>query len=369
VARAKSDLVMVAYLTVGAPVVAALVVTQLVRGTDGVFTGLAVFVALLGVVQSLSMGYTLLVRKPRAARERRYALTGDRLLIGSIRPDVPAASWYRDQLAPPRLARPRDGTTAIQLSWQKARVRSVGHEFLFSRPGGAMPGAVPVLSGIADPEPFLAALAWAEPEPVLGPFDPAVIPSSTEPIAGIPGWTPRVGERVLWTGRPARVPWWFGSGDLSQTLWAGTLPLFVIGMAVLVASHGGPPLFLVVCAVMFLGTFQGSFGRVLWRRARIARSTYVITDQRVLCLWDPRGLRTAEASHEQVLPPQIRRDGSVYFHRYGGAPVRRNSWPQLMYPAVLGEPPNFIGLAEPGTVAVIAARARAAAVAGASAVG
>lgn len=359
----KADLVRAAGVTVGPLVFVSLWMPRFQRHADPVIARVALAVVALGVLQCLVMGYSLLIRKPRAARDRRYALTDERLLIGTIRPGVPAVSWYLDQLTPPRLALRADGTTSILLSSIDTQPWSFPTEF-FNR--ARRPEAA-TLSGLAAPESFIAALATVASAPELS--EPAAIPATAEPIAVPAGWAPSPGEQVLWTGRPARVPWWFGSADVQQALATAPFPLFIVVMAVWVLTHGGPPFFLVPCAVLFLALSHMCFGRVLWRRARIRRSVYVVTDERVLCLWNPRGLRSTEDYHEYLLPPQIRPDGSLYFHRHGPAPARVNGWPLLMHPAALGEPPNLIGLAEPRTVALIVARARAAVVAEASAAG
>lgn len=364
VRRPKPDLVKAVGMAVGAPVVAGFWLTPFLRHADPVIAMAAVAVLALGVSQCLAVAYSLLIRKPRAARERRYALTDRRLLIGTIRTGVPAVSWYRDQLTPPRLALRADGTTSILLSSISPQPSSLTTGF-FSR---TRREEAVVVSGIAAPESFLAALAAA---PGPEPAEPAAVPATAEPTVVPMGWTPLAGEEVLWTGRPARVPWWFGSADAYQALATTPFPLAVAGMAVLALTHGGPPFFLVPCAALFVAACHMSFGRVLWRRARIRRSVYVVPDERVICIWifrwNPRGLRTTEAYHEQLRPPQIRPDGSLFLHRSGPAPARVNGWPLLMHPAALGEPPNLIGLAEPRPVALIVARAREAAVAGLSA--
>ena len=141
----KADLVREVGMTVGAPVVVALWLPGLLRHADPVVSGVAVAVMALGVVQCLLISYALLIRKPRAARERRYALTDRRLLIGTIRPGVPAVSWYRDQLTPPRLALRADGTTSILLSPIPPQSRFLSAEFF----GGTRRDKVAVLSGIA----------------------------------------------------------------------------------------------------------------------------------------------------------------------------------------------------------------------------
>lgn len=357
VRRPNADLVMVAYLAVGGPLFFGLMVMQFLRlrHAEPAFAILVLAIAVLGLGQCAVMLYGLLVRKPRAARERRYALTDRRLLVGSARPDLPSESWYRDQLTPPQFRLRPDGTADVLLSLPSPRIQEFRTN-IFSR--AARPEAA-MLSGIADPASFNAALAAPLP---AAPRNPG--PATPQHVSDAVVWIPLPGERVLWSGRPAKVPWWFGSAELSQTLVAGIFPLFIAGMAVVARAIGAPPFFLVPCAVLFAGGCYASFGRVLWRRARIRRSTYIVTDRRVICVWDLRGPAMTEAIHQSLLPPQIRPDGSVFFRRSGPAPARFNGWPLLLHPAALDEPPNFIGLADPKQVASIAAQARAAVVFG-----
>lgn len=358
VRRPKVDLLMAAYLGVGAPVILGVMVVQFLRHTEVAFGALVLAIAALGMGQCAVMLYGLLVRKPRAVRDRRYALTDRRLLIGSARSDLPGESWYRDQLTAPRLRRRPDGTADIRLSRPSPRIKGRRSD-LYSR-AGRLDAAM--VSGIADPESFVAALT-APVAAIFGPAMPQHASDMAVPYLG--GWIPGPGEQVLWSGRPTHVPWWFGSAERSQALGSAVFPLFVAAMGAVAEVYGAPPVFLVPCAALFVAGCYVSFGRVFWRRARIRRSTYVVTDQRVICRWDLRGPRTTEAFHRSLLPPQIRPDGSVFFRQSGNAPARANGWPLMMHPAALGEPPNFIGLADPKAVASIVAQARAAIVTGA----
>lgn len=359
VRRSKAELAMAVYLAVGAPVAFGVMVTHFLRDADSAFAAVVLAVAVLGLAQWVLTLYELLVRKPRSARDRRYALTDRRLLIGSVRSDLPAESWYRDQLTAPRFSRRRDGTTDIRLSPPVPRLRlQAFRSDTLSRAGHL--DAV-VLAGITDPDSF----SWSLAASVLTNAE-AVMPQhiSGSAVSDLGAWIPNLGEQVLWSGRPVHVPWWFTPAERFQTLSTMVFPLFVVAMAVMTQVYGAPPLFLAPCALLFAAGCYASFGRVFWRRARIRRSTYVVTDQRVICRWDWGEARTTEAFHLSLLPPHIRADGSVFFRQSGPAPARTNGWPLLMHPAALGEPPNFIGLSDPKAVALIVAQARAALVTG-----
>jgi hypothetical protein len=145
----------------------------------------------------------------------------------------------------------------------------------------------------------------------------------------------------------------------SATIGALFFPLFVLDLGIVAMSAGAPVYFLLVVAAGFLVGCHMSFGRVFWRRVRIARSTYIVTDQRVVTVWKFHQRTVTEAEHGILLPPQVTVDGSVLFRRAATSGKRtRNGWPSALSPAAASEPPNFIGLADPGTVVELVAALR-----------
>lgn len=313
---------------------------------------------------SFLVAFRILFLAPRTLRRQRYALTDRRLLIGSTRPGEPTLSWYRDQLAEPYVKQNRDGTSSIGLGGMPApdAVRN-----LAPRP--------PVLSSIAHPDLFLVLLA-ASPATTAPAMLQAVSPpgetGETGSDAAVDGWSPRPGERVLWTGRPARLPWRFATeerfGLVSDLLLAA---LFVALTAQLI--YDGHRWLFPEGAAVSVYYLHLAVGRLALRRMRFARSTYAVTDQRVVAVWKLRRTVVTEADHRTLRPPLVLADGSVFF-----AESRRPSltlrWPpedpttrkpfdrrRRTRPAAVGEPPNFVGLADPWTAARIAADARDAA--------
>jgi hypothetical protein len=95
-----------------------------------------------------------------------------------------------------------------------------------------------------------------------------------------------------------------------------------------------------------------AIGRLLLRRARIGRCTYILTSQRLVADW-ATGRRPAgtECALARLLPPEVR-NGSI-FMRLAWPPRGRprNSWADLLWPAAANDPPQLIGLPDPQAVA------------------
>lgn len=353
VRRTFSDVGMALYLAIIIPVAIGAEWNGYLRSAPLGFAIMCVAVAILTIAQAIATLVWVLALKPRAVARRRYAVTGRRLLISSGKPGVPVDSWYLDQLAAPQITRRSGDTADVKLGRTGLRARQSGPYWSV---GGSAPS--PTLLGITGVAALAEHLAAV---PASGEVDPSI---DTRPDLPVPDdmWAPRSGERVLWTGRPSTLPWWFGSADRRQTAAGLFFPLFVLGMGAVAMSTGAPVFFLVVVAAMFLIGCHVSFGRVFWRRARIARSTYIVTDQRVVAIWKLREASVTEAEHGALLPPQVFADGSVFFRRAAQSRGRgRNGWPSSLSPAATNEPPNFIGLADPESVVEIVAAFRLAA--------
>ena len=177
-----------------------------------------------------------------------------------------------------------------------------------------------------------------------------------------PGVALEPGERVLWTGRPGQVPWWFGPDDVSLSLY-GLVPLAWAGfLAILVAATGGAIAFVVLVAL--LGVALGGYpvaGRVVHRRMRIRRSVYVVTDRRLIatrrCIVIGGRVTTAALLYE--LPTPVVEFGSVFAEPAVMRDLRRphllgrmsyRTFRYLLWPATAAPPPALIGIADPEAV-------------------
>jgi len=165
------------------------------------------------------------------------------------------------------------------------------------------------------------------------------------------------GERLLWTGRPARVPAWFGWDDA----WISGFGLLVAVMFSVIAAVPGA---LAGPNVAFFAVFIAcgaylALGRVLYRWLRIRRSTYVLTSRRLIAAWgrtvaasDLRGLLPAQASGRSVICRPA-------------TPVATRGWDGwrliLAWPATTVAPPLLTGLADPSAVRDLVRQAQLAA--------
>lgn len=62
------------------------------------------------------------------------------------------------------------------------------------------------------------------------------LPGSAPPA----GFVPAPGERVVWTGCPQTVPWWFGAADIVHSAYAAVLVIVLGFMASWAVSTGAP---------------------------------------------------------------------------------------------------------------------------------
>lgn len=176
---------------------------------------------------------------------------------------------------------------------------------------------------------------------------------------------------MLWTGRAVRRPWRFAT-EQRFDFWTDLSLLGVVLALTVEALHDGRGWPIpVVGAVFSASLLQRSFGRLVLRRIRFARSTYVVTDQRVVSVREGRRTVVTDADHRALRPPLVLADGSVFFAE-SRQPSLTMQWPPAdhdlrrrfgggLRPAAVGEPPNFVGLADPWTAARIAVQAREAA--------
>ncbi|MFD9126409.1 hypothetical protein [Kitasatospora sp. NPDC059571] len=208
--------------------------------------------------------YRLLVSGPAVRRTEQYTVTDRRLVVrGAEGTDA----WWLDALPEPRLR----GSDVV-LGGAGTGLAAVVAELL--RTPSAAP--LPVLRAPEDPQGALAALqqgrAVACRPPAAAP-EPAAGPAPELPA----GFAPAARERVLWTGRPGAVRWWYGPYELVQALSAVAAAGFAVALGL-----GTEPVFLVVTALFALGALWLGPGALVLRRLRAPRTVHVLTDRRLV---------------------------------------------------------------------------------------
>jgi hypothetical protein len=235
----------------------------------------------------------------------------------------------------------------------------------------------PVLDSIAHPDLFLVLFSAppATADPAASQTDSPAVATASEATDDVDGWSPRPGERVLWTGRSARLPWRFAT-EQRFDIWGDLLiTAVVLALTVETLAQGRWWPIPVVGAELSAVMLHRSLGRLVLRRIRFARSAYAVTDQRVVAVRKGRRTVVTDADHRALRPPLVLADGSVLFAE-SRQPSATMQWPPAAgdvrrfgrrlrtRPAAgggPGGPPDFAGLADPWTAARIAVEARGAA--------
>ena len=303
------------------------------------------------------IGY-FIAAQGRFRRRDAYAITTWRVLAAPGLPGQRPRSAWLDQVTTVSEQGGRDGVASLALSGPVPPSRSL------RRPQGQFAPAsqpeFPQFHDLADAAVARDVLARARAGMRAG--EVAVEP----PRAGLAALPPpsavvlAPGEQLLWTGRPARVPAWFGWSDA----WISGFGLFVVVTFAVVATVPGGlsgPNAAFFAIVIAFGAYL-ALGRVLRRWLRIRRAMYVLTSRRLIAAW---GRAVAASDLRDLLPAQA--SGSSVISR-PAAPLAMRGWDGwrliLAWPATTVTPPVLAGLADPIAVrdlvrqAQLAARAR-----------
>ncbi|MDH6574401.1 hypothetical protein [Kitasatospora sp. MAP5-34] len=287
----------------------------------------AVLVLLSGWWTQLLLDARRLLRvRPAVRRSLVYRVTDLRVVVSST---DGTASWWLDQL-------PEPVVRGCDLVFRSARPTSLFELVADSFRSQPVAGWMPRLRALTDAEAVRRTVTQAAQTMAAGADrgDQAVTPLGGLP----PGFTPAPGERVLWTGRPAKVSWWYGPRDARQALAA---VLFTLA-AVLVNWDFPAPVQPATTAIPVAVGLAATIGGPLLRRARVASSVYVLTDRRLTAIWRLRRPTVREANLATLGPPAVL-DGNVVC-----APTRRERpTGTAVWPLACGQAPVLLGLADP----------------------
>lgn len=339
------------YLAV-ALVAVAVVGPRWLRGMPDVVKVMVVIVWGSAALQSLGTLVSLLVTGPAKRRRTVYEVTNYRVLAicGPGAGDVESA--YLDQLDEPAVRRSRDGAEDVLLRVRAGSVKSRLTRLFQS--GQAAVNPVTALQAVRDAEQARQVIAEARRRMRDGEIDVLSSP-------GRPDW-PAVpseiqlaaGEDVLWTGRPAGIPWWFGRHDVCLTAFALAWLAFVAGLGVLAVQSGNAAFLIFLVPFALASGVYPAAGRVVHRRLRIKRSCYVLTSRRLITAWRPLGGGTpvvVQAWLRALLPPVLHGTSIVTGLASADRSRQRNGWKELTWPATTVAPPAFIALADAQEVA------------------
>jgi hypothetical protein len=300
------------------------------------------------VLQSAGQLIYLLALRPRIRRAESYAITDRRVLVTTGLRQRRTWSAYLDQIDQPAAGPQQDDAADVRLRDRaQATPRAFPGEELFpvtNRP------EVPVLHDIAADGQVQLIAAEARCR-MLARETGARAPEAASRSVPVPGEvTLRPAERTLWTGRAGRVPMWFGPEDLYISA-VGLLGLAVASfVCALTAASGDAWALVLFIPLAIAGGLYPAAGRLAHRRMRIRRSTYVLTDRRLVTSWRLRTPVVVQADLDTLLPPETR--GSMIITRPAQPPAsrRRGGWKNLAWPAASTCPPVLVGIADPGAV-------------------
>ena len=332
------------------------------RGEPDLFRDMAAIVWSAAALQALGMLVNLLVIGPRGRRRRVYEVTNYRIIRSGSPRLGDVASVYLDQVDEPTVRRNRNGTDDVVLRAPAAAPLNQGLARLF-QPAGlglAAVDSVTKLEGVRDAEHARLAIAEARQRMRDGEIDVFSPPGRLDGPAPT-GVMIAPDEDVLWTGRPARIPWWFGGYDIYLTAFALVWVACVTFMAVWAARSGAVGVLVVLVPFGLVGGVYPAAGRVAHRRLLILRSRYVLTSRRLITTWRPlRGAApvVVQARLGALLPPTVRGTSVLTGLASGDSARQRNGWKELTWPTTTAAPPAVIGLANAQQVAGLIAAAQ-----------
>jgi hypothetical protein len=297
--------------------------------------------------------FTVLQRRFR--RRDAYAITTWRVIAASGLPGRRPCSAWLDQVAGVSVQRGRGAVATLAIRGPAPPPRWPA--FPQGRLAPATVPEFPQLHDLAD-----AAVAWdvlAQAHAAMRAGQAQADPPRPAPAQLLaPALvTLAPGEQLLWAGRPARVPVWFGWPDLGTT-GAGLLAASVFAPTLTLPSEppGANVAFFTVFAAVGLYV---ALGRVLYRWLRMRRAVYVLTSRRLIAAWG----RTVAASDLRDLLPAQASGTSVTCRPVEPVQIRGlNGWRLLLtWPATTITPPVLAGLADPVAVRDLVRQAQLAA--------
>jgi hypothetical protein len=320
---------------------------------SALFVAVAVVVWGAGAVGAVATLINLLVLTPVIRRRSAYQVTDYRVVVTTGLRRCRTWSAYLDQIDEPAVVRHRDGTEDLLL---RARPGSAFSSMLAGAHGESpfrlgMPPDFPVLRSLTNAAQAQQVVAAARRRMRAGMLDvpPEAGLDATAPLPAAIGLA--AGERVLWSGRPERAPWWFGREDIYYSLFGLVCLVFAGLMGALVVTAGSAASVAVLVPFAAAGGLYPSVGRVIYRRVRIRRSTYAVTDQRLIAVWQIRGEPVVVQTHLRwLLPPVISGQAILTSMARTDDLPRQGGWKSLTWPAATTRPPVLVGIRDPQSV-------------------
>jgi hypothetical protein len=315
-----------------------------------VVAAMAIFYA-GAVIQVLTLLVHHLVVKPLVRRRSGYQLTDLRINVtGGLR-SRRVWSAYLDQVGEPSVRRHRDGTEDLVFRDRQERDPQASFHVaqLFGQVKQPRPLVLHSLTGAAQAQQAVAAAQCR----ALGGLPLVPTPGVLDVSVPLPAAVRlKPGERALWAGRPGTVPWWFGLDDVLASVYgAGFFACSGLVGAWAASSGTGSASALVVLVPLAAGSLYLAAGRLVHRRVLIRRSSYVVTDRRLITLWESRGKPVAvQAPLAPLLPPEIRGQSIRTAIARPDPATRRPGWSSLVWPTTTTSPPTLIGVRDPRAV-------------------
>lgn len=359
--RSLQEIGLALYLMIGAPVVIALMASSIFKHPQSRwFIAFTVIIAFGGLCQTIGYLVYLLVISPRTRASVTYTVTDRRVIVTAGLHKRVASSAYISSLPTPEILGHGDGTSTLRFGRGSLTKRSTPVRIPFRRTQPTL--QLQALSS-ADAEAALTAVQQAGTAPSgaetstewpLGDSIPVL------PAAAPSGWKPFPGERLLWIGRPSQARWWYGGYDIYTSVFGvGWTAATVLMEALAISSHVWPFAVIVLAFVGF--GLHMVIGRLVWRRLRIRRSTYLVTTQRVAAVWNLRRPRVVSASLVDLFPPSFADDGTLTFRVATPGTQRRSgeATASMLSPVATSEAPVFLELNDAVTVYRIVGAAQA----------